>query len=183
MIRAFKCAIIVLYKPLNLIIISNSYKDKHGKMDCGCPLSNKENQLKNVQQAVKGFITQILATTLTLSECDLSKRHDLFDQIIHFILYVETKGTVKIFSEVMTGAHIPFDYLYPFLQYYSAFCEKQGGKLFKKKESSEEISFIDERKKIIKYKNSLKITNYFEKVCGFEKSSIKPIQISFQSCD
>ena len=133
---------------------------------------------------MEGLIDHIIAAKLILSECDLSKRHDIFDQIIHHILNFEKRPTVTIINEVMRKYCIPFDYLLPFLQYYNSFCEKQGD-LFSKHSSyigvSEEISLIDDRKKIVAYKNSLQVTNHFEKICG--KVDFPPIQISFQSSE
>ena len=77
---------------------------------------------------------------------------------------------------------IPFDYLLTFLQYYNSFCKKQGDR-FSKHSSyigvSEDVSLIDDRKKIVAYKNSLQVTNHFEKICS--RVDFPPIHISFQS--
>ena len=63
------------------------------------------------------------------------------------------RETIDIIGQVSMKYCIPFDFLSPFLQYYSGFCEKQDNRHFKKNGSSEELSFVIERMKIIINKN------------------------------
>ena len=90
----------------------------------------------------------IIAAKLILSECDLSKRHVIFDQIIEQMGYFESRSVVNISAEVQRRFHIPNDYLLNFLQYYSSYCEKQGIFKFVKTVSSKDFSFTEERKPI-----------------------------------
>jgi len=151
--------------------------------ECGCPNSNDEDQKKLTIEYVDGLSEHIIVAKLILSECDISQRHNIFDQIIHQILHIESRETTTIMAELIRKYRIPFEYLSPFLKYYSIFCEKQGNVCFKKLRVSEESLFASERKKIITYQNSLKLTNHIEKVIGRDYSCRLPMQVSFYCPD
>ena len=59
------------------------------------------------------------------------------------------------------------------------YLRKYGNRHFKKNGSSEESSFVIEQKKNITYKNSLKLTNHFEKISGNVESCRLPMKSSF----
>ena len=130
-----------------------------------------------------GLSEHIIMAKLILSDCDISQRHKIFDQIIHQLLHIESRETTTIMAELIRKYRIPFEYLSPFFKYYTIFCEKQGNICFKKLRVSEESSFASERKKIITYQNSLRLTNHIEKTINRVDSCKLPMQVSFYCPD
>ena len=98
-----------------------NYKVKKDKMGCECPFFDNEDQKKITFEYIDGLLEHILAAKLILDECDPNWQHYISQQIIHQILYFETRETINIIGQVSMKYCIPFDFLSPFFWYYSAF--------------------------------------------------------------
>ena len=73
----------------------------------------------------------------SLSVCDPSKRHELFNQLIKQMMTQE-QSIHKFIGAVVRESNIPFEDVTPFLEYCSDYFSKQKIDLSEKKDNLEE---------------------------------------------
>ena len=168
----------VLFEWMNMSEEINENDSKKTNQNTECNEINVFKSTKHHYTAnLYGYVKKILSATLTLSVCDPSKRHELFNQLIKQIMKQEPSVQLCI-STVVKESNIPFEDVTPFLEYCIDYFSKQKIDLHEKKDSIEAISFQTQQKEIVTYKNSLHIINYFEKLRGHDKLLVQNIGYS-----
>ena len=90
-----------------------------------------------------------------------------------------TIGATKIIGNSVRKYHIDTENVMPFLQYCSKDSSEYWKNSFQKVKGYKNELSQDEKKKILKYRNSLNIINYFEKICGQNKAK-PPMKLHMQ---
>ena len=114
------------------------------------------------------FTTQLVKTSLTIADLDHSKRRELFNQTMCYLLY-ESKHASFYISKLVQEDFMNFETLIPFIEHFIKRCTKDV--LAKVKRRLEYIEYqqkIDphfslekQRKQMVAYQNSLLIMKHF----------------------
>jgi tetratricopeptide (TPR) repeat protein len=125
-----------------------------------------ELDLQNSWQ--NSFTTQLVKTSLTIAELDPSKRRELFNQTMCYLLY-ESKHASFYISKFVQDDFMNFETLIPFIEHFIKRCTKDV--LAKVKKRLEHVkyeqkidpnfSLEDQRKQMVTYQNSLLIMKHF----------------------
>ena len=115
------------------------------------------------------FTTQLVKTSLTIAEIDPSRRRELFNQAMGYLLY-ETNHASFYIAKLMEEDFMNFETVIPFIEHFIKCCtkdvlaevKKRFAHIKYKKEIDSNFSLEKQRKKMVTYQNSLLIMKHFK---------------------